>query len=51
MPHNRTSVEQLRASNRQLELFTLELDELIAMVDADLLRQQRGRLEKRVKIE
>lgn len=38
-------VEQLRASNRQLELVTLALDELIAMVEADLRRQRRERLE------
>ncbi len=38
-------VEGLRASNRQLELVTLALDELIAMVEADLRRQRRERLE------
>jgi hypothetical protein len=43
-------VEQLRNSNRQLELFALELDELIAMVEVDLLRQRRERLEKRAKV-
>jgi hypothetical protein len=39
-------VEQLRASNQQLERFALELDELIAMVEADLRQQRRRRLEK-----
>ena len=40
-------VEQLREANHQLELVTLALDELIAMVEADLRRQRRYRLEKR----
>ena len=40
-------VEGLRASNRQLELVTLALDELIAMVEADLRRQRRDRLERK----
>jgi hypothetical protein len=39
------TVEQLRASNRQLELVTLALDELIARVDADLRLQRRSRLQ------
>ena len=30
------TVEQLRASNQQLEAVTLALDELIAMVEADI---------------
>jgi hypothetical protein len=38
-------VQGLRESNRQLELVTLALDELIAMVEADLRRQRRSRLE------
>jgi hypothetical protein len=38
-------VEGLRASNRQLELVTLALDELIAIVEADLRRQRRERLD------
>ncbi|MGK7878396.1 MAG: hypothetical protein AB4426_35355 [Xenococcaceae cyanobacterium] len=38
-------VERLRASNRQLKLVTLAFDELIAMVEADLRRQRRERLE------
>lgn len=38
-------VQQLRESNRQLEQFTLALDELIAMVEIDLRRQRRERLE------
>lgn len=40
-------VKQLREANHQLELVTLALDELIAMVEADLRRQRRYRLEKR----
>ena len=38
-------VERLRESNRQLELVTLALDELLAMVEADLRHQRRKRLE------
>ena len=38
------AVERLRESNRQLELVTLALDELIARVDTDLCRQRRTRL-------
>lgn len=43
-------VKQLRNSNQQLELVTIALDELIAMVEADLYRQQRERLEKKAKL-
>ena len=32
----RRTVERLRASNQQLEAVTLALDELIAMVEADI---------------
>jgi hypothetical protein len=46
----RKEVERLRESNRQLELFNLELDELIAMVETDLRGQRRERLEKRAEI-
>jgi hypothetical protein len=42
----RKEVERLREGNRQLELFNLELDELIAMVEVDLRRQRRERLER-----
>lgn len=38
------TVERLRKSNRQLELVTSALDELIAMVDNDLRHQRRTRL-------
>jgi hypothetical protein len=38
-------VRGLRESNRQLELATIALDELIAMVEADLRHQRRSRLE------
>jgi len=40
-------VEGLRESNRRLELVTLALDELMAMVEADLRRQRRERLENK----
>lgn len=43
----RREVEGLRQSNRQLELVTLALDELIAMVEADLRCQRRERLESK----
>jgi hypothetical protein len=43
-------VERLRISNQQLEHFELELDELTAMVETDLLRQRRERLEKRTRM-
>lgn len=39
------TVERLRESNRQLELVTLALDELIVRLDSDLLRQRRTRLQ------
>jgi hypothetical protein len=39
-------IEQLRASNRQLEQASLALDDLIAMVEADLREQRRERLRK-----
>lgn len=39
------TVNQLRASNRQLDLVTLALDELIARIDEDLRQQQRARLQ------
>jgi hypothetical protein len=41
------TVEQLRRSNRQLELVTLAFDELIARVDRDLHQQRRNRLQSR----
>ena len=40
----RRNVERLRESNRQLDLVGLAIDELIAMADAQLLRQRRERL-------
>ena len=39
------TVERLRESNLQLELVTLALDELIALVDTDLRSQRRSRLQ------
>jgi hypothetical protein len=38
------SVQRLRESNKQLELFALALDDLIAMVESDLRHQRRQRL-------
>ncbi|MDY6807305.1 MAG: hypothetical protein SXA11_26310 [Cyanobacteriota bacterium] len=38
------NVDRLRESNRQLELWGLQLEELTAMVEADLCRQRRERL-------
>ncbi|MBW4621361.1 MAG: hypothetical protein KME17_18625 [Cyanosarcina radialis HA8281-LM2] len=43
----RRSIERLRESNRQLELFTLALDELIATVETDIRRQRRVILERK----
>lgn len=40
----RRNVERLRESNRQLELWGLQLEELTAIVEADLRRQRRERL-------
>jgi hypothetical protein len=40
------TIEQLRESNRQLELVTLAFDESIARIDTDLRRQRRTRLQK-----
>ncbi len=37
----RQTVERLRQSNRQLEEFTLALDEVIAVVETDLRRQRQ----------
>lgn len=37
--------EKLRKSNIQMELFTLALDELIAMVEADIRKQRLQRLQ------
>jgi hypothetical protein len=39
-------VERLHEGNRQLALFNLQLDELIAIVEVDLRRQRRERLER-----
>ncbi len=43
------TIEQLRASNRQLEEASLALEELIALVDADLRQQRRKRLQQMCK--
>ena len=41
------SIAKLRESNRQLELVALAFDDLIAMLEVDLRRQRRQRLEKK----
>jgi hypothetical protein len=38
------SIAKLREACRLLDLFNLQLDEAIALVDADLLKQRRARL-------
>lgn len=43
------TVEQLRESNRQLEIFTLKLDELLAMVETDIRCQRLERLQGKYK--
>uniref|UniRef100_B8HNF8 Uncharacterized protein n=1 Tax=Cyanothece sp. (strain PCC 7425 / ATCC 29141) TaxID=395961 RepID=B8HNF8_CYAP4 len=39
-------IEQLRECGKQLDLFTLALDELLATVEADLRQQKRERLQR-----
>ena len=41
------SIAKLRESNRQLELVALAFDDLIAMLEVDIRRQRRQRLEKK----
>ena len=43
----RRNVERLRESNRQLDLFGLALDELIAMAEVELCRQRRQGMERK----
>jgi len=43
----RRNVERLQESNRQLDIFGLALDELIAMAEVELSRQRRQRLERK----
>lgn len=43
------NVARMREACRQMDLVTLQLDELIAMIEADLRVQKRARLEKRSK--
>ena len=38
------SIAKLREACRLLDLWNLQLDEVIALVDADLLKQRRARL-------
>jgi hypothetical protein len=40
-------VEQLRECSRNIEIWTLELDELLAVLEADLRKQRKARLQKR----
>lgn len=41
------SLEGLRKSNHQLDLLNLQLDELIATIEAEIRQQQKQRLFKR----
>lgn len=43
------SVQKLRQSNRQLELFALALEDLIAMLEADIRCQRKERLQRKMK--
>ena len=43
------TVERLREANRQLEILDLKLEELNAMVEADLRQQRLERIERRKK--
>lgn len=43
------TVERLREANRQLEILDLKLEELNAIVEADLRRQRLERIERRKK--
>jgi hypothetical protein len=38
-------VDQLRQNNRQLDLVTISLDELISRIDRDLREQAKNRLQ------
>ncbi|PSF39309.1 hypothetical protein C7H19_00535 [Aphanothece hegewaldii CCALA 016] len=40
-------LERLRETNRQLDLYNLQLDELIAMIEAEARQQKRERLLKK----
>jgi len=43
------NVELLRESQRQLDLFEIKLDELIAMTEAEIRRQKLDRLQGKYK--
>ena len=43
------SVAKLRENNRQLELVAIAVDELIAMVEAELRTQRKERLQRKTK--
>ncbi|ACK70930.1 hypothetical protein PCC7424_2513 [Gloeothece citriformis PCC 7424] len=43
------NVARMREAGRQMDLVNLQLDELIAMIEADLRVQKRARLEKKLK--
>lgn len=40
-------LERLRETTRQLDLYNLQLDELIAMIEAEVRQQKRERLLKK----
>lgn len=43
-------IEQIRAANRQLEEASLALEELLAMIEADLREQRRKRLQAKSQV-
>ena len=43
-------IEQIRAANRQLEEASLALEELLAMIEADLREQRRMRLQAKSQV-
>jgi hypothetical protein len=45
----KSCLDRLRASNRQLELYNLFLDDAIAEIDRELRQQQRARLTQKAR--
>jgi hypothetical protein len=43
-------IEQIRAANRQLEEASLALEELLAMIEADLRKQRRKRIQAKSQV-
>lgn len=43
----KNSVENLKKVGRQLDILGLEMDELLAAIEAELRRQRRERLERK----